>query len=198
MNGKELLAILGSPHANGMTAAMLNYAIRRAEEMGYNVTKINLYEKNLSYCTGCRACMDTQTCIQKDDIQEIVMCLQKCQTVVLAAPVYWANVPAPVKNLFDRLLGTAMEETSTFPKPRLKGRSYMLLTACNTPSPFSWIFGQSRGAIRSMDEFFKTAGMKPVGKIVCAGAANKKELPKLTIKKIDRCMKKKIPITKIP
>ena len=198
MNGKGLLAILGSPHANGMTAAMLNYAIRRAEEMGYNVTKINLYEKNLSYCTGCRACMDTQTCIQKDDIQEIVMCLQKCQTVVLAAPVYWANVPAPVKNLFDRLLGTAMEETSTFPKPRLKGRSYMLLTACNTPSPFSWIFGQSRGAIRSMDEFFKTAGMKPVGKIVCAGAANKKELPKLTIKKIDRCMKKKIPITKIP
>ncbi len=198
MNGKELLAILGSPHANGMTATMLNYAIRRAEEMGYNVTKINLYEKNLSYCTGCRACMDTQTCIQKDDIQEIVMCLQKCQTVVLAAPVYWANVPAPVKNLFDRLLGTAMEETSTFPKPRLKGRSYMLLTSCNTPSPFSWIFGQSRGAIRSMDEFFKTAGMKPVGKIVCAGAANKKELPKLTIKKIDRCMKEKIPITKIP
>ena len=193
MNGKGLLAILGSPHANGMTAAMLNYAIRRAEEMGYNVTKINLYEKNLSYCTGCRACMDTQTCIQKDD-----MCLQKCQTVVLAAPVYWANVPAPVKNLFDRLLGTAMEETSTFPKPRLKGKKYMLLTSCNTPFPFSWIFGQSRGAIRSMDEFFKTAGMKPIGKIVCAGAANKKELPKLTIKKIDRCMKKKIPITKIP
>ena len=154
MNEKRLLAILGSPHTSGTTATMLNYAIRRAEEMGYTVTKINLYEKNLSYCTGCRACMNTHTCIQKDDIQEIVMCLQKCQTVLLAAPVYWANVPAPVKNLFDRLLGTAMEETSTFPKPRLKGKKYMLLTSCNTPFPFSWIFGQSGGAIRSMDEFF--------------------------------------------
>ena len=189
MNEKRLLAILGSPHTNGTTATMLNYAIRRAEEMGYTVTKINLYEKNLSYCTGCRACMNTHTCIQKDDIQEIVMCLQKCQTVLLAAPVYWANVPAPVKNLFDRLLGTAMEETSTFPKPRLKGKKYMLLTSCNTPFPFSWIFGQSGGAIRSMDEFFKTAGMKPIGKIVCAGTASKKELPKQTIKKIERCMK---------
>lgn len=189
MNEKNLLAILGSPHANGMTATMLNYAIRKAEEMGYNVIKINLYEKNLSYCTGCRACMNTHTCIQKDDIQEIVMCLQKCQTVLLAAPVYWANVPAPVKNLFDRLLGTAMEETSAFPKPRLKDKKYMLLTSCNTPSPFSWIFGQSRGAIRSMDEFFKTAGMKPIGKIVCAGTVSKKELPKQTIKKIERCMK---------
>ncbi len=189
MNEKNILAILGSPHANGMTAAMLNFTIRKAEKMGYNVTRINLYEKNLFYCMGCRACMNTQACIQKDDIQEIVMCLQKCQTVLLAAPVYWANVPAPVKNLFDRLLGTAIEETNTFPKPHLKGKKYMLLTSCNTPFPFSWIFGQSRGAIRSMDEFFKTAGMKPMGKIVCAGTANKKELPKQTIKKIERYMK---------
>ena len=37
--------------------------------------------------------------------------------------------------------------------------------------------------------FFKTAGMKPIGKIVCAGTASKKELPKQTIKKIERCMK---------
>lgn len=40
-----------------------------------------------------------------------------------------------------------------------------------------------------MDEFFKTAGMKPTGKIVCAGMAYTKELPKQTIKKIERCMK---------
>lgn len=169
MNEKIMLAILGSPHANGMTATMLNCAIYKAEKMGYSVIRINLYDKNISYCTGCRACMNTQVCIQKDDIQEIVMYLQKCQTVLLAAPVYWANVPAPVKNLFDRLLGTAMEETSTF--------------------PFSWIFGQSRGAIHSMDKFFKTAGMKPIGKIVCSGTTNKKELPKKTIKKIERCIK---------
>ncbi|EOS74945.1 hypothetical protein C817_04553 [Dorea sp. 5-2] len=66
--------------------------------------------------------MNTHTCVQKDDIQEIVMCLQKCQMVLLAAPSYWTNVLAPVKNLFDRLLGRVMEETSTFPKPRLKGK----------------------------------------------------------------------------
>lgn len=189
MNEKHVLAILGSPHVKGTTAAMLDCAIQRAEKKGYTVTKINLYEKNLSFCTGCRACMDTQICVRKDDIQEIAALLKECQTVILAAPVYWANVPAPVKNLFDRLLGTAMEETSTFPKPRLQGKKYMLLTSCNTPAPFSWIFGQSRGAIRSMDEFFKTAGMKPTGKIVCAGAAGKKELPKGIVRRIERCLK---------
>lgn len=189
MNEKKVLAILGSPHANGVTAAMLDCAVHSAEKKGYTVKKINLYEKNISFCMGCRACVDTQTCIQKDDIQEIAAFLQEAQIVFLAAPVYWANVPAPVKNLFDRLLGVAMEETSTFPKPRLQGKKYMLLTSCNTPAPFSWIFGQSRGAIRNMDEFFRTAGMKPMGKIVCAGAADKKELPKRISRKIGRCLK---------
>ena len=189
MNDKNVLAILGSPHVDGTTAAMLNCAIRKAKKIGYTITKINLYEKKLSFCTGCRACLGMETCIQKDDIQEISALLRTCQTIILAAPVYWANVPAPVKNLFDRLLGTAMEETAAFPKPRLRGKQYMLLTACNTPAPFSWIFGQSRGAIRNMDEFFKTAGMKPIGKIVCANAANKKELPARLKKKIERCLK---------
>lgn len=189
MSEKNVLAILGSPHTNGTTAAMLNVAIGEAERAGYAVTKINLYEKKLSFCTGCRACLDTGICIQKDDIKEIAVLLQKCQLVILAAPVYWANVPAPVKNLFDRLLGTAMEETAAFPKPRLQGKQYMILTSCNTPAPFSWIFGQSRGAIRNMDEFFKTAGMKSTGKVVCANARHKKELSKRTIEKIKRCLK---------
>lgn len=186
---KNVLAILGSPHTNGTTAAMLNLAVHKAKQAGYAVTKINLYEKELSFCTGCRICMDTHICVQKDDIQEIALLLHKSQIVILAAPVYWANVPAPVKNLFDRLLGTAMEETDTFPKPRLRGKQYMILTSCNTPAPFSWIFGQSRGAIRSMDEFFKTAGMKRLGKMVCANVKNKKGLSKRITKKIERCLK---------
>lgn len=189
MTKKNVLAILGSPHQNGITAAMLDLAIRHAENAGCHVTKINLYEKQISFCTGCRACIKTGSCHQKDDIREITALLRESEIVMLAAPVYWANVPAPVKNLFDRLLGVAMEETKTFPKPRLKGRKYILLTSCNTPAPFSWLYGQSRCAIHSMDEFFKTAGMKPTAKIVCANAANKKDVPKSLAKRIERCWK---------
>lgn len=189
MSERNVLAILGSPHSKGTTAAMLERTIYEAEKAGYNVEKINLYDKNISYCTGCAACNSTGICVQKDDIQEIVALLNESRIVVLAAPVYWANVPAPVKNLFDRLVGTAMEQTNMFPKPRLKGKKYIILTSCHTAAPFSWIFGQSRGAIRNMDEFFKTAGMKPIGKIVCANPSIKTELPKSVIKKIKKCWK---------
>ena len=80
-----------------------------------------------------------------------------------------------------------MKETATFPEPRLSGKKYMLLTACNTPAPFSWLFGQSRGAIRNMDEFFKTAGMKSMGKVVCANAGKAKKVPEQILRKIERC-----------
>lgn len=187
MSEKQVLAILGSPRPDGVTATLLERSIQAAQRAGYAVTKLELYGKDLAPCTGCRACLASGQCVRQDDIQEIVALLRRCQVVVLAAPVYWANVPGPVKNLFDRLLGTAMEETATFPKPRLSGKKYILLTACNTPAPFSWLAGQSRGAIRAMDEFFKTAGMKPMGKIVCPGTGKQKAPTPRVLRKVERC-----------
>ncbi|TCL57692.1 multimeric flavodoxin WrbA [Kineothrix alysoides] len=190
MKSKKILAILGGPHTNGITGSMLDCAIRSSEGAEYEISRINLYEKQLGFCKGCRACIRTGVCIQKDGLQEIASLMKECDMVILAAPIYWANVPACVKNMFDRLLGTAIEETNTFPKPRLPGKKYVVLTACNAPFPFSWICGQSRYAIRSMDEFFKAAGMSCAGRVVCTNAAKRKgkELSEALVRKIDRCI----------
>lgn len=183
---QKLLAILGSPHTHGATSAMLEYTVKLAREKGWDVTVIHLYDKKIAYCKGCRACIRTGLCVMPDDLQAIAEQLKSCDRVVLAAPTYWANVPAVVKNLFDRLLGTAMEETAAFPRPRLSDRQdYLLLTACNTPAPFSWICGQSRGALRAMNEFFKTSGMKRRGQIVFSGAKGTPQLPSRIRRKIE-------------
>lgn len=184
---KKLLAILGSPHKNGSTAAMLNCAIKAASSDGWKVTIIYLYQKKIAFCRGCRTCIKTGKCVIDDDIYEIVESIKTCDMVVLAAPTYWANVPAIVKNMFDRMLGTAMEETKTFPHPRLSSKQgYLLLTACNTPFPFSYICGQSKGVLRAMDEFFKTSGMKHIGSVTFAGAKGNSELPNRISKKIKK------------
>ena len=185
---KKLLALLGSPHKDGATGTMLKYVLQEAEQQGWQITSINLYEQNIGYCNGCRTCIKTGNCVHKDDVQEISRLIRECDVVVLAAPVYWANVPAVVKNLFDRLLGVVMEETKTFPKARLsKNQKYFLITACNTPAPFSFLYGQSAGAIRSMKEFFKTSGMKYVGKCVWTGQ-DKQVMPIRFEKKITKIL----------
>lgn len=168
--GKRLLAILGSPYSGGRCAAMLDCAVQAAKDKGWKVDVLWLYQMKLDYCTGCRACMRAGHCIKNDGIREIEELIKDCDVVALAAPTYWANVPAAVKNLFDRLYGTAMEETGRFPKPRLRrGQRYLLLTACSTPAPFASLFGQSRGAFRSMNEFFRTSGMQCLGRIAWTG-----------------------------
>ncbi len=184
---KRLLAILGSPHPNGSTAAMLACAAAAAERAGWAVDRVDLYREEIGFCRGCRACIEAGGCVVQDGVQRIARLLQGCDAVVLAAPTYWANLPAAVKNLFDRLLGTAMEETKTFPKPRLSPRQhYLLLTACNTPAPFDYLCGQSRGAIRAMEEFFHTAGMKRMGRVVFAGAHGRGALPPSLERRIRR------------
>lgn len=186
MMQKRILAILGSPHKEGRSGKMLNYAVQIAQQRGYGIDYVNLYDKNIAYCNGCRKCLKTEVCVQKDDVQEIAELLETCDVVILAAPTYWANVPAIVKNLFDRLLGVAIEETKTFPKARLSNKQkYILLTACNTPAPLSSLFGQSTGSIRCMKRFFKAAGMKYVGKCVWAGQ-NRKEFPQQIKSKIEK------------
>ncbi|MCB6608445.1 flavodoxin family protein [[Clostridium] symbiosum] len=187
MNDRRVLAIAGSPRRNGVTSKMLECAVNAAERNGWKVDKINLYEKHIEFCSGCRSCLTSGMCVRNDDIQEIAALLQECDTVILAAPVYWANVPAAVKNMFDRLLGVAMEETGTFPKPRLSERQkYVLLTACNTPFPFSGLCGQSSGALRTMREFFKTSGMKCGGKFVCTNTSVRKEPSDRILRKIEK------------
>ena len=60
-----------------------------------DVTYINLFEKNIDFCKGCRKCLETTECVFKnDDMPEIRRQIKEADIIFLAAPVYWANVPA--------------------------------------------------------------------------------------------------------
>lgn len=176
-SGRKILAINGGPHKSGVTASMLQIAVEECRRKGDEVTEINLYDMKIRYCLGCRCCLETRECVMRDDdIAELTKRVKACDMIILATPVYWANVPAAVKNLFDRLLGVSMEETDKFPKPRLEGKEYLVLCACNTPMPFAAWCGQSTGAKRAIVEYFKTSGMKKRGFIVKANTGVNKAI----------------------
>lgn len=168
----QLLAILGSPRKTGNLSAMLDAVVAGARRAGHQVEYIDLYSLGLLPCTGCMACRKTGRCVLGDDLALLRDTLLACDAVVLAAPTYFANVPGPVKTLFDRLSGAVMAESpSGIPHGKLsKRQQYYLLTACTTPAPFDRLCGQSAGALRAMREFFRTAGMTATGSTVFAGS----------------------------
>ncbi|BCN28930.1 hypothetical protein bsdtb5_02250 [Anaeromicropila herbilytica] len=81
-----------------------------------------------------------------------------------------------------------MEDTKgKFPKPLCsKNQGYVLITACNTPFPFSFLCKQSQGTINAMNEFFKTSGMKKKGVITITNTFGKKCVSKAVLNKIKK------------
>jgi multimeric flavodoxin WrbA len=97
----------------------------------------------------------------------------------VASPTYFANVPAPLKNLFDRLVGVVMNDNDgPIPKPRLSPKQkYLILVTCNTPFPFDKLAKQSTGTVKAIKEFFHISGMTRAGTVVFAGTREKSEIP---------------------
>jgi len=188
---KKLLAILASPRRNGNAAKMLDAAIAKAEEAGYETEFIDIYEKKIAWCKGCMACKQTSSCVMDDDIKEIERMLLECNLVAVASPTYFANIPAPLKNIFDRLVSVIFDDNDSFiPKPKLSPKQkYLILVTCSTPPPFDKIAGQSTGAAKAITEFFHTSGMKRAGTVIFAGTRNKNEVPAKIIRKIRESVK---------
>lgn len=179
MDKKKLLVIYGSPRKNGNISKMLSFAVNSAKETGWHVDTVFLYDKNISWCMGCMNCKKSGICIINDDISNIREMMKRCDAVVIGAPTYFANVPAVVKNMFDRLVGAVMDDnTSCIPKPKLsKTQKYILITSCSTPFPFDRLFKQSTNTINAMYEFFNISGMKQWGTIIFSGTKNKNKIP---------------------
>ncbi len=191
MPKNRVLAIQGSYRNNGITSEMLKVAVDESKKAGHEVEYIRLHDMNIGYCKGCRKCFETGECVFKnDDMVKISRSIKDADVIILASPVYWANVPAIVKNMFDRMSGTSMEETDTFPKPRLSGKRYILLSACSTPMPFAEIFGQTTGLKRVVKEYFKTSGISCIGTVSCGNTSKCKEIPQAKLDKIRKLIRK--------
>lgn len=184
---KKAIVINGSPRRTGNASQMLDIATQKALQAGYHIDSYHLHEMEIAWCTGCMACKETGICVIHDDIDAIRDSLLACDLVIIASPTYFANVSAPVKNMFDRLVGAIMDDNnSSIPKPKLSPRQeFILMTTCNTPPPLDTLGGQSSGCLKSMYEFFHIAGMKCRGKVTFAGTRGKTQVPAKVAKKIE-------------
>jgi len=67
------------------------------------VEKIFLRDKRINYCTGCGDCQSNGgTCVQKDDMAEVLDKMIKSDVIVMATPVYFFTMNGQIKTLIDR------------------------------------------------------------------------------------------------
>lgn len=56
----------------------------------------------MNYCYGCKKCYINGECVQNDEVKKVVMDMLCSDYIVIAAPSWWADVPAQLKTFFDR------------------------------------------------------------------------------------------------
>ncbi len=64
---------------------------------------IDAYRANIAPCKDCKYCFHKDGCSIKDDMTEIYSYVKECDNVIIASPMHFEIVSAPLVTLFSRL-----------------------------------------------------------------------------------------------
>jgi multimeric flavodoxin WrbA len=103
----KVAAFVGSAHKDGNTAALVRHVFGPLEAAGVECELIQLAGKRAHGCTACMKCAETKdgSCAGvRDFISDT--CIPKAleaDGIIIASPVYFADVSSETKALIDRL-----------------------------------------------------------------------------------------------
>ena len=96
----KTLIFNGSPRKNGDTMEMIK---KLTENLDGEIKIVNAYNSDISPCIDCRYCWKRNGCAIKDGMQEIYDYIQDCDNVVIASPIYFAELSGMLLALGSRL-----------------------------------------------------------------------------------------------
>lgn len=117
---------------------------------GSYIEKVNLAEKDIGFCRGCRTCFDQgeTLCPLKDDVLEIYDKMKANDIIVIGGPIYVDDVNGLLKNWIDRMAFNSH-------RPGLYRQKYFVFMNSGV--------GASRHAVQTVERAFNTWGMRRIG-----------------------------------
>lgn len=95
------LILFGSPHADGPTAALVQAFLEREKLSMEDCGWLSAYSLHPLPCVDCGWCKANPDC-RLPDLKEFYAAFEETGLLILAAPVYNAGLPAPLKAMIDR------------------------------------------------------------------------------------------------
>ncbi len=187
----KVLVINASPRRHGVTSTLLAELEKRIGKT-HEVQVVRVYDLIMRPCQGCLKCRPDKPCVMpRDDATILAEKVKAADLLVLGSPVYWGNMPGPLKIFFDRNvpLFEYCEVKPWFrPKPRLKGKKAILVISGAAPFPYNLLRSQSRGTIRSLKTILKAGGIKIVSvlNVPDSFAFEKKSMPERYLQRVRR------------
>jgi len=102
----KVLLINGAPRKNGFTTELLSIFKSGVLEAGGDPIDVTLRDLDIAQCNGCFACWFTDkdgTCVQQDDMSNLLHKFLECDAMVLASPIYYYALTSLLKTFLERL-----------------------------------------------------------------------------------------------
>lgn len=96
----KTLVFYGSPKKNGHTRQLLDALLENLEG---EVKEIDCYHADVAPCRDCKFCFRKKGCSIQDDMQKIYEEIDTADAVILATPMHFGIISAPMYTIFTRL-----------------------------------------------------------------------------------------------
>ena len=119
-------------------------------------------KKKIAGCLACEYChtKGNGTCIQKDDMREIYIPLEKAEMLVIASPIYYHGITGQLKCALDRFYAVAYPQ-----KPQNLKKVAMILSS-GDPQMYDGALFSYRG------DFLGFLGLEDMGVFTAYGNEN--------------------------
>lgn len=99
----KVLAINGSARKNGNTHILINRIFEKLSTIGIETEAVQLADNMVQPCKACFSCGGKGNCVyQKDHFAEIFDKMKQADGIILASPVYSANISANMQAFLER------------------------------------------------------------------------------------------------
>lgn len=144
-----ILILNGSPNKDSKTLAVTNYLLEDTTE---TIKQYDLYRLDINPCDDCKYCDNKASCSKKDDMFDIYEDLEKADTLILSAPIYFAalsDVMMKTINRFQRYYSQKWILKEDVPTVR------NLILVTTMASDKEYMFDGAKGTMRVLDKVFE-------------------------------------------
>lgn len=151
----KIVVLSGSPRKGANTDTMVEAFAETAREGGHTVEVVRVASKKIAGCLGCQYCFAHEgTCVQKDDMADVIESLKDAEMVVFASPIYWFDITAQEKSAIDRLyaFGATLRASRSPRRPFCSiatARASMMRRSLCTSQPARTASGRTKALSRS-------------------------------------------------
>jgi menaquinone-dependent protoporphyrinogen IX oxidase len=176
---QKVVGIIGSYRKHGIVDSAITEILTEAKNRGAETQKIYLQDRQIEFCTNCRACAqepgtERGKCVLEDDMNEILQEIEQADALAIGAPVNFGNINALTQRFLERCICYGYWPWDA-PIPKLRNtqphKKAVLVSSSAAPA---WMGRFLSGAMRSLKNLAEMLGAKPVG-VLWVGLVDPKE-----------------------